>query len=96
MLLRGAFQMMLKTTKGLTWPFLVLALATSLVFMAGLAALQVGFSSHPCYPVIKAEWGSLRMLHCCCMGVLLPGPASSKLLDASYGTAQCYVTSCHG
>lgn len=36
---------MLKTTKGLTWPFLALAMATSVVFMAGLAALQAGCGS---------------------------------------------------
>jgi hypothetical protein len=33
--------MMLKKTKGLTWPFLGLALATTLLYGAGLAALQV-------------------------------------------------------
>jgi hypothetical protein len=35
--------MMLKTTKSLTWPFLGLALATTIVYMAGLAALQVRY-----------------------------------------------------
>jgi hypothetical protein len=35
--------MMLKTTKSLTWPFLGLALATTIVYMAGLAAVQVRF-----------------------------------------------------
>lgn len=29
-------------TKGLTFPFLLLAIATTLVYMGGLAALQVG------------------------------------------------------
>jgi hypothetical protein len=33
-------QMMLKKTKGLTWPMLLFALATTLVYMGGLAALQ--------------------------------------------------------
>jgi hypothetical protein len=32
--------MMLKKTKGLTWPMLLFALATTLVYMGGLAALQ--------------------------------------------------------
>jgi hypothetical protein len=36
---------MLKKTKGLTWPLLGLALATTIVYMAGLAALQVGSPS---------------------------------------------------
>lgn len=31
----------LKVAKGLTWPFLALALATTLVYMAGMAAVQV-------------------------------------------------------
>lgn len=31
---------MLKRTKGLTWPFWALSLATTLVYLAGLAALQ--------------------------------------------------------
>ena len=32
--------MMLKKSKGITWPLTFLALATTLVFMAGLASLQ--------------------------------------------------------
>jgi hypothetical protein len=32
----------MKITKGLTWPFLILSILTTLVFMAGLASLQVG------------------------------------------------------
>jgi hypothetical protein len=38
---------MLKKTKGLTWPFWALALATTLVYMAGLAALQYSCSYIP-------------------------------------------------
>lgn len=41
----------MKITKGLTWPFLALALATTLVYMAGLAALQVcGVVLHGLHP----------------------------------------------
>jgi hypothetical protein len=38
--LHRILQMMLKKTKGLTWPLLLFALATTLVYMGGLAALQ--------------------------------------------------------
>lgn len=34
-------EMMLKKSKGLTWPFLGLALASVLVYLGGLAATQV-------------------------------------------------------
>lgn len=33
-------QMMLKKSKGITWPLAFLALATTIVYMAGLASLQ--------------------------------------------------------
>jgi hypothetical protein len=45
----------LKITKGLTWPFLALALATTLIYMAGLAALQV----RSCTADIHTAWYSL-------------------------------------
>jgi hypothetical protein len=38
---------MLKKTKGLTWPFWALALATTLLYLAGLAALQYSCSFIP-------------------------------------------------
>ena len=50
--------MQMKLTKGLTWPFLLLALATTLVYMAGLASLQVrgGQVSAGCWLVGLSFW----------------------------------------
>jgi hypothetical protein len=52
----------LKITKGLTWPFLALALATTLIYMAGLAALQVWCCTAD---IIHTALRSLYGMQCC-------------------------------
>lgn len=60
--------MMLKKSKGITWPLTFLALATTLVFMGGLASLQhnCGELTNLSQPAIagRSAFGASDTLQC--------------------------------
>lgn len=66
----------MKLTKGLTWPFLALALLTTIVFMAGLASLQKG-----CFSLGSLPEGAV--------GQGNSAPAPSAVFGMSDGSGNC-------